>query len=1332
MQISPRRRANVKARKPAVDLNLGAAEPTLLHEFFERQVILRPNHIAIECNGQSFTYSQLDNEANRIAIFLQSRGVRPGSLVGICMAKSCTLFAAILGVLKAGGGYVPIDPKFPIGRTTAILQDAAVAIVLSDGPRREALVPYVDTEIIDVDKAHNADFFLPFAPIVPEPTDICYVIYTSGSTGAPKGVVLEHRNAVTFVRAMQKVYGLSENDRVYQGFSIAFDASVEEVWAALSLGGTLVVPREDVAQSTTDAAQFITTQRVTFFSTVPSFLALMNADLPSLSLLILGGEPCPPELVERWARPGLRILNTYGPTEATVVATAAECRPGEAVTIGSAMPGYMTYVLDENKVRVAVGECGELYLGGDSIARGYMNRPDLTSDRFVVMSLADIDAGPVRLYRTYDLVRNLEGGLLQFVGRVDSQVKIRGFRVELPEIEAVLLQHPSIQAAAANVVDEDGLHAIATYVVPTESAVALDRESISHMLRDRLPDYMIPKYLDTIEKLPAATSGKIDRKSLPPPQALLNPVKRELAPPVTPMQRRLAEVWEKLLRISPISIDDDFFIDLHGHSLAAGKIATELRTGGLQGIAVRDFYEHRTIQALASHLEIAAGNAMSEDSALSNGAPSKSDRQAPLPLFRWLCVMLQFASLLVFYAVTSAPVVFAVIIILMTVNEAIEWTEAAKISTVVGFAIWPTWLLLSIAIKWIVIGRYKLGSYPVWGFYYFRWWLVTRFQSLSWSQMFIGTPLMSLYFRLMGAKVGKNCVLGTSLCGAFDLIEIGDDTSIGTETHMLGYRVEDGWLIIGNVSIGDNCFVGTHCCLGLNVKMRDGARLDDMSLLADNDVMVEGEGRRGSPALAADVSLPTPIPAKSVPGAGFVFGLFHLALIYAMGYFLILSVAPAIILVSYALYSSGPLLGVAVAFASVPISILWYLQLVILVKRLAIGRIFPGSYSVHSTAYLRYWFTNYLLDNTRHIVLSLYATIFLPRFLRHLGAKIGRMVEISTIMHAMPDLLEISDGAFLADACVIGGQRIYNGTIEIRSNKIGKRTFVGNSAFVPAGVELGNNGLVGVLSTPPAGAHRTEDDTRWLGSPGFALPNTQVMSCFTSRQTFEPSAIVVVLRALVDILRILLPGLILAGVLVLYCTTIVALYAALPLYQVVLLAAPMTLVLSFISMIICAIVKNLLMGRFVPTMKPLWSGYVWFNEVVNALYETVAAATLSPLLGTPFAPAFLRLMGCKIGRWVFMETTLFSEFDLICIGDRAALNLGCTIQPHLFEDRVMKADAISIGSECSVGNMAVVLYSTDMQPRSSLGPLSVLMKGEGLPAATRWYGIPSQPMSVSD
>ncbi len=1299
----------------------------LLHEYFEEQAQRRPNHPAVECNGEIVTYAELNARADRLARKLRAEGIQSEALVALYLVKSCDLYAAMLGILKAGAGYVPIDPKFPIGRINSIIEDAGIKIVLTDRALKPNIADHVEAKTIVVD-SNDGDYAPELSPVIITPRDVCYVIYTSGSTGRPKGVVIEHRCAVNFIKALRTVYKIDESDRVYQGFSVAFDASIEEIWAAFSAGATLVVPTEDISRSTFEAAEFIDRERISFFSTVPSFLALMTPGLPTLRILVLGGEMCTPQLVSAWMRPGLRILNTYGPTEATVVATALECTPDKSVSIGTPLPGYSTYVLDEKLKPVTTGETGELYISGEGIARGYLNRPDLNAEKFLIVPGLEA-AG--RLYRTHDLVRLLDNGQLQFVGRADSQVKIRGFRIELGEIERVLLENTEIRQVVVKTVELDGLMEIAAYVVLASGQQQLDRQALGKTLGHRVPEYMIPKYVDVLDELPTMTSGKIDRKLLPPPQNLLRELPDEIAAAETDLERGIVDVWQRILHLPAISIDHDFFVDLRGHSLLAARIVTEFRNNFPDiALSVRDIYEFRTIRKLASALaDRHASRARVDSSAVGGKEPRSIAGFAPLPKARWLCVLLQTLGLLAFYGAVALPATCGILLVLKVHDGTLAWPRAAEIATIGGFAIWPSWLFLSIALKWAVIGRFKPGRYPVWGLYYFRWWLVTRFQALSWSDMFVDTPLMSLYYRAMGAKIGKNTNIGTPICAAFDLVSIGNNTSIGPETHILGYKVEDGWLVLGSIEIGNDCYIGTHCSLGIDVCMKDQSRLEDLSVLSDGAMLKSSEVSRGSPAkpVAGDAVKPRRPHGLLINS---LFGLIHLALIYVMGYILIVSALPGLGLIGFAIYFGGPVAGFAAALAAVPISIIWYLQLASAIKDDFVGRVKPGRYSTRSLAFLKYWFLHYLMNNTRHLLMPLYATIYMPSLLRLFGAKIGKNVEISTIAHATPDLLEIGDGSFLADACIVGGHKIDGGEIELLSNRIGSRTFVGNSALVPAGISLGDDGLIGVLSTPPAESNRTPNQTRWLGSPGFLLPETEKVSCFSNRQTFAPGFLRTGARALIDLMRILLPGMVSMIVLGIFCLAIYESYLTLSLVPTLMLTPVYSFAAAFINLIMVSFLRHVFMPRFKPVVKPLWCSYVWFNEVVNAVYEAVAGALLAPMLGTPYVAWFLRHLGCKIGKWVFLETSLMSEFDLITIGDRASLSLGSTIQPHLFEDRVMKSDTIDIGQYCSVGNMAVVLYGTRMEEGAALESLSVLMKGEALPSWSRWQGIPSQMCDI--
>jgi amino acid adenylation domain-containing protein len=867
---------------PATGPAAATGEAALLHALFEAQVASRPAHPAIEALGAWLTYAELDALANQIAHWLRAQGIGRGSLVGLHLNKSHLLFASLLGILKAGAGYVPVDPKFPRERIEDIFTDAGVRAVVTNTTLSAGFAFDASASVLMVDRdietiKAQPQQRPPQDAHAPQPGDVCYVIYTSGSTGRPKGVMITHRNAVAFVETLRTVYKVTPQDRVYQGFSVAFDASVEEVWAAFSIGGTLVVAPEDIARSPLDVADFLTANAITYFSTVPTFLALIDQDLPSVRLLVLGGEACMPELVARWATPQRRMLNTYGPTETTVVATWAECLPSEAVTIGRALPGYQAYVLDEQLSPVGPGSEGELFIGGAGVALGYLNQPELTAERFIDNPFSYLEGPADRLYRTHDMVRLTHDGLLQFLGRIDGQVKIRGFRVELSEIEAVLMEYAGVRSATVNVVSNGGLPEVAAYIIADPAQGAIDRAAIAEMLRSRLPEYMVPKYLDVVDNLPTLTSGKVDRKQLPAPVHLLKGVDRQYVAPLGDLEEAVVQVWEKCFRTSPVSVEDDFFLDLGGHSLLAARVVTELRERfGTSRISLRDIYKNRTVRTLAARLrDLGISIGTTAWLADAHAGPTESETAfATVPAWqRWLCVALQGIAVTTMYGLAVAPVAFAVLMTLGVMNDSVEIGTALWMTTALGFAYWPTLLLLSIAMKWLVIGRYRPGRYPVWGLYYFRWWLVNRFQLLSWSHMFLGTPLMSLYYRAMGASIGRDVTICSPLCSAFDLVSIGDRTSIGVETHLLGYHVENGMLIIGGIDIGRDCFIGMHCGIGVHSRIDDWARLDDMSVLADGASMAYGESRQGSPAALAKVGVPVlDEPGGSKRRRTFLFG----------------------------------------------------------------------------------------------------------------------------------------------------------------------------------------------------------------------------------------------------------------------------------------------------------------------------------------------------------------------------------------------------------------------------------------------------------------------------
>jgi non-ribosomal peptide synthetase-like protein len=1298
--------------------------PSQLHELFEAQADTRPSQLAVVCGPQRLTYEDLERAANRLAHRLVSHGIGPGQLVGILFRPSEKPILAMLGVLKAGAAYLPLDPSHPADRIEGILSEAKVELLLTEvalEERARALFsgPCVAVETVDGgddSRIHPADVRL-------EPEDLCYVLYTSGSTGRPKGVMAEHRNAVGFVAAFRDVCRLTPADRVYQGFALGFDGSVEEIWMALSSGATLVVPGEEVERFGDEVARFLERERITCLSTVPTMLSTVQQELPALRLLIVSGEPCPPELVSRCAKPGRRMLNVYGPTETTVNATAAECRPGEAVTIGRPLAGYRAFVLDEDLQPVAQGDPGELYIGGVGVARGYLGQPVLTSRHFVDASSSLGEPG-AKLYRTGDRVRATSEGDLLYLGRLDSQVKIRGYRIELGEIEAVLLENPEIRTAVATVVQRGELPEIAAFVVLRDPSGNLDRGAARDLLRSRLPAPMIPSFLDVVEEIPTLSSGKADRNRLPEPEAPLARVGDQMVAPQNELERCLAATWARLFELPSVSVEDDFFLDLGGYSLLAAQMVSTLRREHGLDVAIRDVYQHATVRKLARHLSAAGPAPRANDRA--RGRPTSREVLESLPRStRWACTALQVVSLYCLYGLVSAPLLAATWVLFGLLGGQLALGPAAAASLALLIAFYPALLLVSVALKWLIIGRYRTGRYPVRGLYFYRWWLATRVHAMSGIGLLSGTPLMSLYYRLMGARVGKGCIIDTPHCGAFDLVSIGDLSSIGAETQVLGHRIEDGMLLLGRIEVGNDCFVGIHSALGLDTRMGDGAKLDDMSLLADGEVIEPGGSRRGSPARSASVSLPELPVRRSVARRPVLFGLLHLLAAEGLLALLLVGAAPGLAVFAAALTLGGAAWALASLPVVGPVTTVSLALVAVAAKALLLRRTRPGVYPVESFYHLRKWTADALLRISRAVLHPLYTTIYLPSWLRLLGARIGPRAEISTVSQITPDLVTIEEESFFADGSIIGGRHVFGGYAHYAASRIGKRSFVGNSAILPPGAELGGGCLLGVLSAPPVDQPRTPDGSEWLGSPAFRLPHRKKVEGFDATVTYRPTPVLYAKRLLIDALRILIPSWIGTAGLALFFWSLLAVVRHLGPGHALLLAPLLSISVATGAALCVVGIKRLLMGRFVPVIKPLWSVYVWLNEVVNGAYETIAAPALAPMLGTPLFNAYLRLLGCKVGSHCHIGTTRFSEFDLVEIGDHAAINEGVVIQNHLFEDRIMKSSYLRIGDECSVGNMSVALYDSEMQQGSVLGPLSLLMKGETLPPATSWSGIPN-------
>jgi non-ribosomal peptide synthetase-like protein len=905
-------------------------------------------------------------------------------------------------------------------------------------------------------------------------------------------------------------------------------------------------------------------------------------------------------------------------------------------------------------------------------------------------------------------------------------VKIRGYRIELSEIESVLREHAQVHQAVVNVFERSGLKELAAYVVTPCVNGSFDRDDVLQWLRSRLPAYMIPSYLDVIGQIPMLASGKADRSSLPEPKTPLVSTSRSVVPASNALEQQIHDVWVSLFNVSQVSCDDDFFLDLGGYSLLAANLVSLLRSEHGLDVAIRDVYLHPTVQKLAAHVGTQIGE--SKPAPAAESSKPKSSREVFNRSSRWqryACYTLQLFSSVLMYGAVTAPMLAAQLSVLYAMQGTITLGLMTIWIIMLIFLVTPVAIISSIVTKWLVIGRYKPGEYPLWSLYYFRWWLVTRVQGLSGVDLYAGTPLMSLYYRLMGAKLGRNCIIDTPMGAIFDLVSIGSNTCIGAETQLLGYRVEDGMLKIGRIEIGSRCFVGTHCCLGINTRMEDDSYLEDLSLLPDGALIPSGEARRGSPAQPAVISLPS-VPEEPRRRHPFLFGLLFFVAGEIIGELVLLSAVPPLVIAIATYLYFGLAWAVASVFLSIPLGVVSFCLIVAIAKACILRRSTPGVYPVESWYFLRKWSADSLLTSTGHLVSILCTTIYLPAWLRMLGARIGRRAEISTVTIMTPDLMVIADESFLADGSMVGGRRFFRGHVQVGVNHIGRRSFVGNNAILPIGANLGDDSLLGVLSVVPGGVgSTTSEGSEWLGSPPFQLPYRKKVEGFDISGTFEPTFRLYVVRCLIDAIRIVLPIAIGVAAALGFIAWVAAAFAYLPVWALLSLNPIVATGIAIIAALSAVVVKRMLMGTFKPVIKPLWCTYVWFNEVVNGVYENVGLPIMELFMGTPFFNWYMRLMGCKVGKHVFLETGLFSEFDLVEIGDYAALNYGAVAQNHLFEDRIMKSSYLKIGDGCSVGNMSIVLYDSEMQTGSSIDSLSLLMKGETLPPHTKWVGIPT-------
>jgi len=575
-----------------------------IHELFERQVVLRPQAIAVTFEGHALTYEQLNRKANQLAHHLRKLGMGPETLVAIATERSLETVVGILGTLKAGGAFLPIDPTYPQDRIAFMFMDSGAPILLTQAALVNIL-PENGAQIIRLDEDWPQIALEPETnpDLAVRSENTAYVIYTSGSTGRPKGAALRHGGLCNLAEVQHQAFAIHEGSRILQFAPLSFDASVWETAMALANGGTLCLARQSVLSSGPELLRLLREERITTVTLPPSVLTVLSSqELPDLQVIVAAGEKCTAEIVQEWA-PGRRFFDAYGPTETTVCASMHLCSPDDPQDppIGRPISNCRLYVVDSNLQIVPVGVPGELVVGGVNVGRGYLNRPELTDEKFI----PDPFGGPDdKLYRTGDLVRYRADGAIEFLGRIDHQVKIRGFRIELGEIESLLRRHDEVldTVVVAHAFGEQRDKRLVAYLLIQDDA-SLEPSTLRAYLQQHLPEYMTPSHFVFLHEFPLSPAGKVDRKALPAPDSDRSTVATAYLAPRNETEKILVAISEELLAVDKVGVNDNFF-ELGGHSLLATQFISRVREAFDVEVELRTLFERPTVALIAEDIDV--------------------------------------------------------------------------------------------------------------------------------------------------------------------------------------------------------------------------------------------------------------------------------------------------------------------------------------------------------------------------------------------------------------------------------------------------------------------------------------------------------------------------------------------------------------------------------------------------------------------------------------------------------------------------------------------------------------------------------------------------------
>jgi non-ribosomal peptide synthetase-like protein len=1255
-----------------------------------------PDAPALDDGTVQLTYSELISDIEDSVGWLAARGIGRGDRIGIRMPSgSYALYVAILATLATGAAYVPVDADDPDERADLVFGEADVVAVITEAGITRG--------------PGSSRGWRAGAPLS---RDDAWIIFTSGSTGTPKGVAVTHRSAAAFVDAEAQIFvqdnPIGPGDRVLAGLSVAFDASCEEMWLAWRHGACLVPAPRSLVRSGMDLGPWLVARDITVVSTVPTLAALWPAEaLEAVRLLIFGGEACPPELAERLAAgpdsAGREVWNTYGPTEATVVACAARLDGRSPVSIGLPLPGWNLAVVDGNGQQVEYGQVGELVIGGVGLAR-YLD-PDQDAEKYASMPTLGWD----RAYRSGDLVRLADDGLY-FCGRADDQVKVGGRRIELGEVDAALVNLPGVSGGAAAVRrTAAGTPLLVGYVASADPEFDLARARAS--LVARLPAALVPR-LVVVDELPTRTSGKVDRDTLPWP--LPGGTDQDETPDLGGTMGWLAELWCDVLGAVVDGPEADFF-ELGGGSLSAAQLVAAMRRRYPQ-LTVADLYDHPRLGSLAGFLDELE-------------PPQEIDERVVKPTPRLSQAM---------------QVALSVPLATLTAMQWVTWLALANsVATRLHLVPWTVkvnwwWIAAAFIVFVTPLGRMAIavlcarallsgvqpGTYRRGGSVHLRVWVAERLAEASGAENLAGAPWLVYYARALGAKIGKGVDLH-STPPVTGFLAVGHRSSIEPEVDLCGHWVDGDLFHLGRITIGSDAAVGARTTL------LPGAVIGRNADVAPGSGVVgkvkSGQYWKGSPAVKSGKAR-HPWPDHRPPPRRAWLAVFGVTSVL-LGALPLLALAAGLAVIGWGVGDTRTLTDAALSAliwtpAAAIVSLTAYALLTVIgVRTLALG-LREGYHPVRSRVGWQLWATERLMDAARNYLFPLYASLLTPAWLRLLGANVGRGTEISTVL-LTPKFTVVEDSAFLADDTMVATYELGGGWIHIAKATIGKRGFLGNSGITQPGRRVPDDALVAVLSATP---HKAKKGSSWLGSPPIRLRRKPTAA--DALRTFHPSLRLKAMRAAVETCR-LVPvivtfaiGVAVLGALQYVTTTFSIAWAAL-VGGLVLLAA------GALAGTIAVIAKWVVVGRIRAVEHTLWSSFVWRNEVSDTFVETVAAPWFARAAsGTPVMNLWLRALGAKIGRGAWCETYWLPEADLVTLGRGSTVNRGCVVQTHLFHDRIMRMDTVVVEAGATLGPHCVVLPAARLGAGATVGPASLVMRGDEVPPSTRWQGNPIRPWNT--